>query len=90
MPQKRYEILNEQWSQIKDLFHMPKTGLHSIDNHTIFNAILWISRIRAACRDLPECFGSWKTVYSRFGKWRNGGTLLTIFQHLNSEAFYFH
>ncbi|MCC9295127.1 transposase [Clostridium sp. WLY-B-L2] len=45
-----------------------KTGRPPKDNRLIFNAILWIARSGAAWRDLPERFGSWKTVYSRFCK----------------------
>ncbi len=88
MAQKRYEISDEQWLQIQDLFSIPKTGRPPKDNRLMFNAILWIARSGAAWRDLPERFGSWKTVYSCFCKWRDDGTLLTIFKHLNSEADY--
>lgn len=88
MAQKRYEISDEQWSQIENLFPVAKTGRPPIDNRIMFNAILWIARSGAPWRDLPERFGSWKTVYSRFCKWRDDGTLLTIFQHLTQEADY--
>lgn len=52
----------------------------------MFNAILWIARSGAAWRDLPEeRYGSWKTVYSRFCKWRDSGLLVAIFQALQVE-----
>jgi len=54
----------------------------------IFNAILWIARSGAPWRDMPECYGSYKTVYSRFCKWRDDGTLLHILQALNADADY--
>ena len=38
--------------------------------------------------DLPERFGSWKTVYRRFCKWRDDGTLLKMSQSLNEDADY--
>lgn len=88
MAQKRYEMSEEQWMQIKDLFPVAKTGRPPIDNRLMFNAILWLARSGSAWRDLPERFGSWKTVYSRFCKWRDDGTLLKIFQALNEEADY--
>ncbi|MNL67344.1 hypothetical protein D3C87_1919170 [compost metagenome] len=38
----------------------------------MFNAFLWIARSGAAWRDLPEeRYGSWKTTYSRFYRWRD-------------------
>lgn len=52
----------------------------------MFNSILWIARTGAPWRDLPESFGSWKTVYSRFCKWRDDETLASIFKELNADA----
>ncbi|NGP46934.1 IS5 family transposase [Bacillaceae bacterium SIJ1] len=87
MTQRRYEINDEQWEQIKDMFPPYQTGRPSkLNNRTMFNAILWIASSGAAWRDLPEeRFGSWKTVYSRFCKWRNAGLLVDIFQALQVE-----
>ena len=88
MPIKRYEISDYQWNQIKDLFPTTKTGRPPKDNRMVFNAILWIARSGSAWRDLPERYGSWKTVYSRFCKWRDDGTLQTIFNTLCKDADY--
>ena len=35
---------------------------------------------------LPERYGSWQTVYSRFRKWIEDGTLDNIFRVLSLEA----
>ncbi len=56
------------------------------DNRLMFNGILWIARNGATWRDIPERFGSWKTVYSRFCKWRDDKTLTTVFYVLNTDA----
>ncbi|WP_167374654.1 IS5 family transposase [Paenibacillus helianthi] len=87
MIQRRYEISDEQWEQIKDMFPPYKTGRPSkLSERTMFNAFLWIARSGAAWRDLPEeRYGSWKTVYSRFCKWRDTGLLVAIFQTLQVE-----
>jgi transposase len=88
MPIKRYEMTDLQWDQIKNLFITQKTGRPAKDNRMTFNAILWIARSGSAWRDLPERYGSWKTVYSRFCKWRDDGTLLFIFKALHADADY--
>ena len=88
MPIKRYEISDYQWNQIKHLYPTAKTGRPPKDNRMVFNAILWITQSGSAWRDLPERYGSWKTVYSRFCKWRYDGTLQTIFNALNNDADY--
>lgn len=54
----------------------------------MFPAILWIAGNGSAWRDLPECFDPWKTVYSRFCKWREDGTLQLVFKTLNADADY--
>lgn len=86
MPSKRYEIADEQLKQTKDLFPKAKTGRPPKHNRLMFNEILWIARSGAAWRDIPERFGSWKTIYSRFCKWRDDETLTTVFYALNTDA----
>ena len=39
MEQKRYEMSDEQWEQIKDLFPKAKTGRPPKDNRLMFNAL---------------------------------------------------
>ncbi|EEM44873.1 Transposase [Bacillus thuringiensis serovar pakistani str. T13001] len=86
MTSRRYELTNGQWEQIKDFFPPYSTGRPpKRSNREMFNAILWIARSGAPCRDLPDHYDLWKTVYSRFCKWRDEGVLLTIFQELNAE-----
>jgi transposase len=83
---QRHDISNEQWKQIEKLIPKAKTGRPPKDNRLMFNAVLWMARTGAPWRDLPERFGSWKTVYSRFCKWRDDETLATIFKQLNTDA----
>lgn len=86
MSNRRYEISDEQWEQIKNMFLKSKTGRPPKDNRVIFNAILWLARSGAAWADIPERYGPYQTVYSRFCKWRDDGTLLRIFKALNEDA----
>ena len=48
--------------------------------------MVWIARSGAPWRDLPERYGPWKTVYSRFRKWIEDGILDNIFRVLCLEA----
>jgi transposase len=50
------------------------------------NGILWVLRTGAPWRDLPERYGSWSTVYSRFQRWRKAGTWDAIFAAVQQEA----
>ena len=52
----------------------------------MLNAMVWIVRSGAPWRDLPERYGPWETVYSRFSKWIDDGILDNIFRILSLEA----
>lgn len=71
---KRYELHDNQWDAIKELFpvHVGK-GRPGHSPRLILNGIMWILCSGAAWRDLPERFGSWKTVYHRFRQWQQNG-----------------
>ena len=71
---------------IKDMFSKAKTERPPKDNRIILNAIFWLARSGAAWADIPERYGSYKTVYSRFCKWCDDGILLNIFKALNENA----
>ena len=50
------------------------------------NAMVWIARSGTPWRELPERYGPWETVYSRFRKWIEDGCLDNIFRVLSLEA----
>ena len=86
---RRYELTDEEWEQIKDLFpkeNVIKRGRPLKDNRTMLNAMVWIVRSGAAWWDLPERYGPWETVYSRFRRWIEDGILDNIFRILSFEA----
>ena len=86
MENKRYELKDEQWERIKELIPRSKMGRPRKDDRLILNGMFWLARSEAGWEDLPERYGSWKTVYSRFCKWRDDGTLINIFKALNADA----
>jgi len=53
----------------------------------MLNGMVWIARSGAPWRDLPERYGPWKSVYSRFRKWIDDGILDNIFRVLSLEAY---
>ena len=86
---RRYELTDQEWNRIKDLLPPEKSGKRgrpSKDNRMILNAMVWIARSGAPWRDLPERYGPWETVYSRFRKWINDGIIDNIFRVLGLDA----
>ena len=59
-------------------------GIH-VKKSITFNGIIWIAH-NGERRDMPEQYGPWKTIYSRFPKWIGGGILDYIFRNLSLEA----
>ena len=86
---RRYELMDTEWEEIKGLLPPERTGKKgkpSKENRMMLNAMIWLARSRAPWRDLPERFGPWKSVYSRFRKWLDDGILDHIFRVLALEA----
>ena len=83
---RRYELTDEQWISVGPLIQHSKMGRPAKDDRTMVNAMLWMARSGAPWEDLPERYGQWKTVYSRFRKWRDDGTFQRIFQALSADA----
>ena len=73
---RRYELTDEEWNRIAPLLPPENTGKQGRprkDNRIILNGMVWLARSGAPWRDLPERYGSWQTVYSRFRKWIDDG-----------------
>ena len=81
---RRYELTDDEWNRVAPLLppeNSGKQGRPSKCNRTILNGIVWIARSGAPWRDLPERYGAWQTVYSRFRKWIEDGILDNIFRY---------
>ena len=86
---RRYELTDDEWNRIVTLLppeNTGKPGRPSKENRTMLNAMIWLARSGAPWRDLPERYGPWESVYSRFRKWIDAGVLDNIFRVLSLEA----
>jgi len=81
---RRYEITDEQWERIKDLLpgKPGDRGRSGEDNRRFVNGVIWIARSGAPWRDLPERYGKWNTVFTRFNRWSKTGVWQRIFEAL--------
>ena len=73
------------------LSHKKRSGRPPKSSHyQVFNGIMYILRTGIPWRDLPECFGSWHTVYTRFKRWSDNGLLWHILRecHKNKQAIF--
>lgn len=85
---RRHELTDEQWRRLEPLLppEKPKTGRPAKDLRTVINSILWILRTGAPWRDLPERYGPWRTVASRFYRFRKAGVWESVLAELKQDA----
>lgn len=83
----RHDLSEKQWERLKRLLppQKPPTGRPNLDHRIVINGILWIARTGAPWRDLPERYGIWSTVASRFYRWRKAGLWQRVLEALQAQ-----
>jgi transposase len=84
---KRYELTDAQWDRIGELLpgKASDPGRTAEDNRRFVNAVLWVLRSGAHWHDLPERYGKWKTVHTRFARWAKSGVWEKVFAALIAD-----
>src|ERR1700756_873396 len=72
----RYVLSDAQWARMEPhcLGKKSDPGRSGEDNRRFVEAVLWIARTGAPWRDLPDEFGRWYSVYTRFWRWARKGS----------------
>jgi transposase len=85
---RRHELSDPQWERLAPLLPppRPRTGRPAKDHRTVLNAILWRLKTGAPWRDLPERYGPWQTVYSRFRRWQRAGVWDRVLAAVQAEG----
>lgn len=83
----RYELSDTQWDRIKDLLpgKVGDPGRSGKDNRLFVNGVLWVLRSGAPWPDLPERYGKWKSVHTRFARWAKNGVWERVFKVLTAD-----
>ena len=58
----------------------PQKSRRRINDRLVISGIIWVIITGSAWRQLPEIYGKWKTVYSRFRRWSKSGLWEKIFK----------
>src|SRR3954466_15196406 len=85
---RRYALRDDQWERIKDLLPGREgwVGVTAKDNRLFVEAVLYRYRAGIPWRDLPERFGTWKKVHTRFRRPARGGVWKRVFERLAGDA----
>ena len=76
-----HDIPEDLWLRLEPILPTegsPRGGRPIGDVRNFLNAVHWMLRTGSPWRALPEKYGSWKTVYSRFTRWQKRGYLTAI------------
>jgi transposase len=84
---KRYELREVEWLRIEALLpgKVGDPGRRGTDNRLFVNGVLWVLRSGAHWHDLPERYGKWKSVHTRFSRWAKAGVWERVFKALTAD-----
>lgn len=83
----RGDLTNREWLLLEP--HLPPSGGRGgrwNDHRTVLNGLLFRIRTGVPWRDLPERYGSWKTVYERHRRWSADGTWDRFLHAVQADA----
>jgi transposase len=85
---KRHALSDAQWARLAPHLppQRPRTGRPSHDHRRVTDGILFRLKTGVPWRDLPERYGPWQTVYSRFRRWQRAGVWQRVLAALQAEA----
>ena len=88
MTQRRYALRDDQWDRLKDLLpgRPGAVGVTARDNRLFVEAVLYRYRAGIPWRDLPERFGDFRVVHTRFSRWARTGIWERVFDTLAEDA----
>lgn len=81
----RHELTDAQWLQVEPLMPMQRGPRAKRGDRNFVNAVMWRVRTGAPWRDIPERYGSWKTIYNRFARWAARGVWEQVFKRLQVD-----
>ena len=88
MGPRRYGLRDDQWERIEGLLPGRKgsVGRPAEDNRLFVEAVLYRYRAGIPWRDLPERFGDFRVVHTRFSGWARQGVWKKLFEQLAGDA----
>src|SRR5215208_2018288 len=82
----RHALTDRERTRLEPLLPKQRTGRPPKDHRIILDALLWLGKTGAPWRDLPERYGPWPTVATRFYRWIRSGLWERILAELRCMA----
>ena len=80
----RHDLTDAEWALLEPLLpdRSPQRGGRWMDHRLVIDAVLWRTRTGTPWRDLPPCYGNWKTIYNRHRRWAIDGVWAALLEQL--------
>ena len=82
----RFDVTDSEWDLIEPFLPVAATGPLPRRARAQFNGVMWRFRTGSGWREVPERYGPWTTVYSRFRAWALAGVFQGLMDGLIAEA----
>ena len=85
----RHDLTDEEYQMIVALLppeYSGKAGHPYVSHRKVLNGLLWRLRTGAPWRDIPERYGLWSTIQTRFRRWQHEGVWQKILDALQGSA----
>ncbi|MFE1030269.1 IS5 family transposase [Streptomyces sp. NPDC058818] len=83
---RRHELTDQEWELLAPLIPRAATGRPRVEDRQVINGMVYKIRTGISWRDLPERYGPWKTVYTRFRRYTLDGVFTQALQHIQAHA----
>ncbi|MGA5005747.1 IS5 family transposase [Streptomyces koyangensis] len=83
---RRHELSDIEWEFVRPLLPGSSRGRKRLDDRRVLNGIVWKFRTGTAWRDVPERYGPWATLHTRFRRWAGDGTFDRMLRAAQAKA----
>ncbi|MGW3089003.1 IS5 family transposase [Streptomyces sp. NPDC001108] len=83
---RRHELSDAEWEFVRPLLPESLRGRKRLDDRRVLNGIVWKFRTGTAWRDVPERYGPWATLHTRFRRWAADGTFVRMLRAAQGKA----
>lgn len=83
---RRHELPDFEWEFVRPLLPVSLRRRKRLDDRRVLNGIVWKFRTGTAWRDVPEWYGPWATLHTRFRRWAADGTFERMLHAARSRA----
>ncbi|MEU4405497.1 transposase [Streptosporangium sp. NPDC023963] len=85
---RRFDVTDAQWAVLEPLLPKGKKPGRppKWSRRQLIDGIRWRIRVGSPWRDVPACYGHWRTVYGLFWRWQSQSSKERIHERSNNQG----